>query len=403
MRLDLRFGALLSASILAAGHVHAQEPKLPATVDADTTFSWDASYTADIISPVDGMEGDARGVFLDDVSLSGALNLERLMGWRGASLTGYVLSNSGGEPNARLGTLEGVSNIEVERARVRLFELYLTQGFGGGFGDVRVGLIDLNARFYATPSSDLLIAPPFGIGSELAATGPAGPSIFPSSALAVEARVAPVEGVYAQVGVFNARAGTVGDPDGVDTEFEDGALLIGELGLTGEEGLLAFGAWAYTEDQDDLRDVRADGSPEPRTSRGAYALVERPLNDLEGPRATTAFFRFGLSEGETTPFRGSAQAGFSTQRVFAGRPDSQFALGVHYARLSDDFVDNAAAAGDDLESSEYGLELTYSDALTPWLTVQPNLQAIANPGGRADADTLIVAGLRIGIAFSGER
>ena len=78
-----------------------------------------------------------------------------------------------------------MNNIEVAETRFKVYEAWIEQGFGDGRVSLRAGLYDLNSEFYTNDAAGALIAPPFGIGSELSATGPNGPSIFPSTALAV--------------------------------------------------------------------------------------------------------------------------------------------------------------------------------------------------------------------------
>ncbi|MBK8545802.1 MAG: carbohydrate porin [Caulobacteraceae bacterium] len=115
-------------------------------------------------------------------------------------------------PNDDIGTLQGVDNIEVERHRARLYEFWIETQLGPT--NVRAGLYDLNSEFYANDSASLLIAPAFGIGSELAATGPNGPSIFPSTALAARFQWTLSESSRLQFAALNATAGVLGDPGG---------------------------------------------------------------------------------------------------------------------------------------------------------------------------------------------
>jgi porin len=56
--------------------------------------------------------------------------------------------------------------------------------------------------------------------------------------------------------------------------------------------------------------------------------------------------------------------------------------------------------GVDVADAETGFEITYSDQITPWLRVQPDLQLVVDPGGDQDRDELWVAGLRIEITPS---
>ena len=283
----------------------------------------------------------------------------------------------------------------MSRPRGKVYEAWLQQDFGRA--SVRAGLYDLNSEFYATDAAGLLIAPPFGIGSELAATGPNGPSIFPSTALALRLRLATSDTTYVQAVALNALAGDIGDPGGVDTEFDHGALLAAEAGWTGR-GKVALGAWRYTKDQDDILDIDAAGDPVRRVAAGAYLLVDQPLNGAQGDlRAVAGFLRLGVSDGDTTPFKGGGQVGLLMTQVFAGRPDSALSFGVAYGGLSDKFRRTLAAVDVAASPSESTLELTYADKVAPRLTLQPSVQYVVHPGGDRDADRAIVLALRVSI------
>lgn len=380
-------GLLLGAS--AVGVAQAEETADPAPVE----FS--LAYSADLMGVVDGGLAQ-RGRLLDNLDLVADLDLERAAGWRGASAHFDVLNNSGSMPNDAAGTLQGIDNIEVPSQRLRLFEAWVEQAWGAS--TLRFGLYDLNSEFYANDSARLLIAPAFGIGSEIAATGPGGPSIFPSTALAARFHTTFANGIFARAAVLNAHAGVLGDPDGVDLSFDDGALVIAEAGIEGERKL-AFGLWRYTRSQGDIRDLDGLGNPLQREAQGAYLVFEQPLNDSEGTRAATAFLRAGISDGNTTPFVGGWQAGVLVKRVFEGRPDSALSFGVNQGVLSDGYRHNQIDLGASTANAEVQFELTYSDKLTPHLTLQPDLQWVRNPGGDRAVPDALVAGLRLSLEF----
>lgn len=140
------------------------------TSPAPSALSWDASYTADFSTVAEGAETGSRFTGIGRVSAD--LALEPMLGWTGARLHAQALVSSGDRPNDLAGTLQGVNNIEVAENRAKLFEFYLEQQFAADRASLRLGFADLNAEFYATEASGLLIAPAFGIGSELSATGP---------------------------------------------------------------------------------------------------------------------------------------------------------------------------------------------------------------------------------------
>lgn len=370
--------------IFSAGAAHAEEGGI----------DWGLTYKADVMGVLDGGNSQA-GRFLDNLELSADVPL-----WQGAHAYAHVLSNSGGAPNEIAETLQGVDNIEVERPRAKLYQFWIEQAFAGERGSILAGLYDLNSEFYVTEAAGDLIAPAFGIGSELAATGPNGPSIFPSTALTLRARWALTENQTIQAAVVNAQAGVLGDPGGVDEEFDNGALLIAEWGRTGAVNF-RLGAWRYSDHQHDLRDVDGLGDPLQRTAQGFYASAEGVVWDAgdDDVRETAAFIRIGASDGDTTDFSGGWQAGLRVARVFESRPDSVLAVGVNQAIVSSKFRANARDEGGDPSRAESAIELTYSDRVLPHLTLQPDLQIIHQPGADRARDEVVVGALRVIVDF----
>ncbi|WP_324748862.1 carbohydrate porin [Sphingomonas sp. LY54] len=382
------FASVLSCALACA---------LASPARAEPAIVVDAAYKAEAMAVVDG--GLSRGIrLLDNLDIVLDADLDRLVGWGGARGRLYFLSNQGGAPNDLAGTAQGVSNIEVADHRAKLYEAWIEQDLADGRAALLLGLADLNADFYANDASALLLAPAFGIGSELGATGPNGPSIFPSTALTARLRVSPTDQSYVQAALINARAGVLGDPGGVDFGFDEGALAIAEAGVTGR-GKIALGYWRYTERQDDIRALGPAGDPFPRIAQGAYLLAERRLMGAPDGPGLDGFVRLGLSDGKTTPFRGGWQAGLLFGGIVPGRPDSQLSFGVHQAWLSRGYRANARDAGEDLAAAETGFELTYSDRILPFLTVQPDIQYVLDPAGERAVEDALVIGLRLTFEF----
>jgi porin len=386
----------LRGRVACAGFAGAVLATSAAAAEGDPAIQLSLAYKVDVAATLSGGLAK-RGRVLDNLQVFADVDLDRAVGWTGATAHIQLLNNSGATPNDDVGSLQGVDNIEVSRHRLRLFEAWIEQGFGDQ-GSVRAGLYDLNSEFYANDSAGLLLAPAFGIGSELAATGPNGPSIFPSTALAVRFRWTPVEHLYAQAAVLNADASVLGDPGGVSTSFKNGVLAIAEAGWTGR-GKIAVGTWRYSDPQEDLRTLSPSGDPAQATARGAYLLLERTLKgDDDSVRKTTAFARLGVSDGDTTAFKGGWQAGVLIERVFAGRPDSAFSLGLNQAFLSGKYRDNAWDAGQPLERAESAIEVTYSDRIGR-VTIQPDLQYVRNPGADRTVKDALVFIVRLGVEF----
>jgi porin len=379
-------GALLVAGARAAAAAEGEPPA------GGPALTYALVYTADVT----GLPGNGvhAGRYLDNLDAVADVDLQQSVGWRGATLHAYVLNNSGGAPNALAGTLQGVDNIEVAAPRLRLFELWLEKSFAEGKASVRGGLYNLNSEFYSNETAGLLIAPAFGIGSELAATGPNGPSIFPSTALGVRLNADLGGGAYARAAVLNAKAGVMGDPQGVDFSFGDGVLSIVQIGLD-HPLKVSFGAWRYSRTQPDIRDVDATGAPVQQRAQGAYLTLEHRLFGGDEGRLGMAFLRLGISDGNTTPFRGGWQAGVRIAKPFVSRPDSAFSIGFEQGVLDRKFRANLYDQGVAPSSAESGVEVTYADRLSSRITVQPDLQWIHHPGGDSAAPDRWVAALRV--------
>ena len=261
--------------------------------------------------------------------------------------------------------------------------------------------MDLNSEFYVDEPAALLLSPQSGIGSEFAATGPGGPSIYPQTSLAIRLALQPAKNTYLLAGLFDARVGDAGDKGGVDTSLDDGVIEVVEGGWRVEGGSkLAFGAWRYSKAQDDLFDTRPGGAPVGRTSGGAYMLAEKLFIDGgDKGRSVTGFLRAGFSDGNTGPFKSSWNAGVMIGHAVMSRPDSQLSIGIDQATLGDSYRAASAAGGTPLAASETHFEITYSDKIAPHLTLQPDLQYLIDPGGRGGGKNAVVAILRLTADF----
>lgn len=368
---------------------------LASPVQAREGLDLSATYVADLGTTLSG-GADRKARYLDNLELNLDGDLEKLWGVPGASFHITVLANQGLRPNDGAGSLEGVDNIEVARASVRLFEAWAEQRSSAG--SLRLGLYDLNSEFYATNSAALLIAPPFGIGSELSASGSNGPSNFPSSALAARLRiaVAPAK-AYAQVALLNAKAQTLGDPGGVDLGFDEGLIAIGEVGA-GDRLRVSLGAWTYTRPATALAATDPAGNPLRQREAGLYSSIEAHLARSDR-REITAFLRGGAARGRTQQFTSSVQAGLFVRPALTARRDSAFSLGFHQSRTSADFSSAQTSAGQVPWERERALELTYLDAVTSALTLQPDLQLTVRSSAAGRSPLAVHATLRAQITF----
>lgn len=380
--------AILFGTMLATMATGAQ-----AAEPAGSASPWSAglTWTGEVAGPVSGGLTNRASAF-ELWALDVAVDLGAI-GWRGGGVHLQIQATSGRSPNDDAGFQEGLSNIEAPRASTRIYELYLQQALGESL-TARVGFMDLNGQFYVTDASGLLTAPPFGIGTELAATGSNGPSTFPATAPAVTLQYAQEEsGVFVSLGAFAAEAGNWGDPGGPLDDLEEGGLLIAEAGRAGAAGRFGLGVWTYTEEQPDLRPAGGQ-----TRAWGGYLLAERPLGAVAAAE-TTLFLRAGVSHGRTGDFAGSWTAGATMNAILPERPGSAASLGLRQAFLSDPARDAAHAAGAALDASEFGVEAVVADTLTDWLTLKGSVHYVPNPGADPARDPAVVLGLRLEAAL----
>jgi porin len=383
---------------LAAGFPAAVLAAVPALAEdrAPSPVDLSVAYTADAAVLLAGA-GDRKLRVLDNLDLIAGVDLDGLVGWHGASAHVYVLNNMGARPNDAAGTLQGVNNIEVARPRLRLYEAWIEQQFAGDRASLRAGLYNLNSEFYATESSDLLIAPGFGIGTELAATGESGPSIFPMTALAARLEVKLGKAGYVRSAVLGAKAGSLDTKGVADFTFPRGVLFIAEGGYDGR-ARLSIGAWSYSEKVEDLLEVDAAGNPLHKHAQGAYVLAEVPLGGGEGGDRFKGFVRAGVSDGHTSPFHGGWQAGVHIADLF-GKERGEAALGVSQAVLSHHYRDLLIADKIDAAGEETQFEGTVAYPVTEFFTIQPDLQLVLAPGGDRAKENVVVGTLRLSVAF----
>jgi len=395
---------------------------------AEYGVSLEVFYTLDLLgNAAGGVDRDFDT--LGNVDLLLTLELEPLLGWRGARAFLYGLGNHGDSVSADVGDLQGVSNIEAFPTW-KLFEAWLEQDFCDGRASMLAGLYDVNSEFDVVPAASLFVHSSPGTGAELGLSGRNGPSIFPTTSLGARLDVRPTEELYLRVVAADGVPGDPNDPRGTVVRFDDGdgAFFAAEAGfytrpteeprgrtrrqeeqdvipveLRDERvGKYALGVWGYTGEFDDFVRVDAGGRPLQRTgSFGIYAFAERALYlEPEDPsQHLSVFVRLGYADRRTNTVDGYVGGGTVYQGLLPGRPTDRIGLSVAAAHFGRDFRQAQRLSGVSTEAWEVALELTYRAVLTSWLAVQPDLQVVVHPGGDAALDTAVVSGLRFVIGF----
>jgi porin len=371
------------------------------TVPAESAapgITFDAAYIGDAARNVDG--GLRTGsAYLDNLDLQ--LNAERgsLFGIPGLSGLLYVLHNNSSEFSAEyVGDSHIVSSIDAPGAW-RVFEAWLDWAPGSGAVSTRLGLYDLNSEFDSIETAGLFVNGAQGMGTDLGQSGLNGPSVFPVSSLALRLHADFDSGAYGQVAVLDGVPGDPDDPESnrIDLSSDDGALLVAEFGWGDDDWRkLALGTWMYTAD---FAPLASPDGPEDDGNWGWYAIADRTL--WRGESATLAgYVRIGQAEDRFNPMDNYLGLGASVAGFLASRPDDELGLAVASGTSGDGL--KAARQLDDLgtDSRETTIELTYRAPLTDWLTIQPDVQYIINPGFEPAFDNSLVILLRFELSYS---
>lgn len=397
MQLRTRLAAVLFTAQFGA--VAEAKEQHPDRFDAPA-YGFEAAYTADLWHNARG--GVRTGTaYLDNLDLTLSVDGERAWGVRGLSAYAHVLYNNNTRFSERyVGDAMTVSNIDAAYG-VRLYEAWMQWQSGTAQSlSLRFGLYDLNSEFDIADSRSLFIHSTHGVGHDLGQTGENGPSIFPVTSLGLRAAWEPASNWRILTAVLDGVPGDRDDPtrSGIHLGSEEGALAITEVQWLGERiRKVSLGHWRYTADFADVRSTQAMVLPERDDNIGTYGALEVALGALQPgiEPANIAFVRYGIANGRINEFDDFLGVGIRRQGIFVTRPDDEAGLAFSRASVGAATRAVAAASGAPRDSYESAIELTYRASINDWLTIQPDLQFIFNPG----ADPGLADGLAVGLRF----
>ena len=411
-------------------------------------------YTAEVWgNTTGGLEQGA--VYTGLLDFGATADLEKLVGWKGASVSTTWIWLSGRDASEDLvGNFLTVSNIAGFNT-LRMLELWFQQDFLQRGDDappglsIRVGQLTADSEFVISDYGALFTNGTFGWPAFLYTNIPEGGPGYPVGTLGVRVAVNPWEWITVQSAVFqgNVFAQDV-NRHGFkwDLNPDLGYFWINELQVRWNQsedtnalpGQAKFGAWFQTADFADpffdenglpLADSSSSGSPkthpwnfgfywildqmlyrEPRklaagtglgkdgnsvpTANGSKQIIEKPSKQGLGWFGRIAF------EPQNRNFVGFY---FDTGLVYAGliptRDEDEIGIGFVYAQLTNGARQTLELEGSRRVGAEMVLELTYKAVLTPWLYIQPDAQLIINPGATQDLNNALVIGGRVSINF----
>ena len=358
-------------------------------------------YAGEMWRAVDG--GLATGSsYLDKLDLTLELDAERALGLP-FTVFAHGVYNNGHSISALVGDAQGVSGIESVEA-LRLLEFWTEWRFGGeSRHTMRYGLYDVNTEFDVVPSAGLLLGSSHGMGREFSQSGEHGPSTFPVTSLALRYRWQVNDAWSVQAAALD---GVPGDPEHPERSTirlakAEGALLIGEIARESSRlSKLALGVWQYTAEFNDLTAVDANGDPvRRRTNRGVYALADAALIEGQGGRERRRSEAFSIrsrrrgqrrSQSLRPVHRRGSRAAWSPGRRSGRRARSGCVPREERRVISS--PERAARRADRSHRNEHRAHV--ASANQRWLTLQPDVQYVMNPGTNPAVRNAWVVGLR---------
>ena len=365
-------------------------------------ISISSNYTGEFISNVSG--GKARGGILEGLfKLSLDVNLEKAVGWQGATFRVSTLTPHGSSPSAKfVGDSALVSNIDANDA-LRLVDLWLEQRILEDKISIKIGQMRVDDEFGVTDTAGMFLNSNFGVPSIAAPTMPV-PN-YPVGALGVRVRVEPIKGLYGQVGLYdgNSSPSEIADPTngslgrasrhGTDWAFRssEGVLWATEVGYQRccdeYPGAIRLGFLHHT---DETASLKPGDNPHSYNNSGYFVIDQTIWQKSGAPKEGLSAFLRGITSKESRNVQAhSVQLG----TTFTGIATSDDKLGVAWARTRF----SRYVAG--IPSNESILELTYQYPVNSYLKVQPDIQYVRNPGQNRAYSSAWVAGVRAVLEF----
>jgi porin len=383
-----------------------------------------ANYVNEVSSNIaGGVERDT--VYADQFFFGGSLDFERAIGLPGTKWV-FSLSNRNGDnlaQKADLQTLLLVDEVWGQGSYTRLNQFYLEQTLFNSAIDLKFGRM--------TGSGDFM---PFTCAFQnqtFCGTLPAYvvPNWvpFPGSTWAGILRVNFNGGFYAQAGAYEVNPAfarhqytfAFGKPFG--GQGERYVLEGGWISQNSEApGAYRLGTWYDNVGGADLflnemgRPLALDGGSALQRSHqgGFYAMAQQRLwtGGTATVRTFDLFANLVQADSHVSLKDQIVEIGFFMKGALSWRPQDQVGFAVGRVHVSDQ-----ASAGQQLfnyevapilglpeqavQHAEYPAELFYSVAVTPAVSIQPNVQLIRAPGGVSGRSDVVILGLKSVVSF----
>ena len=366
-------------------------------------------YTGEVFNDAAGGEFGPGTVYDQSLNLPLTLDLEKLAGWPSATVHANAFWIAGQSLSENhVGDISNVSNISADPA-LRLQELWVQQNGWHDAVSLKAGLLAADNEFFTSPTAALFINGAFGAFPLVGANLP-NPPIYPMAAPAVRLLVQPAPDWYFQTAIYDGDSGTqAGNPSGTDCRIStsDGALIFSEIGFLSSPapgtnqlaGSFKARTFIHTKRVPTWAAQTAGSTGGGQFNAGVYAIAEHDLF-RRAEKRITAFVRGGYAPADCNVVDWYLDAGLSFVGLVPRRPADLAGLAFSRSNFSRDYSRyEQSVNGTAPLDAELVIEASYRAQITPWWTLQPDLQFVCTPGGNPECQDAVIFGLRTTLSF----
>ena len=377
-----------------------------------------------------GYNDDKTGRYSDQFGLGVALDLQKLWGWDNTQAKIQLTNRNGqnisndriGDPRA--GTLSSSQEVYGRGHMVRLTQFWIQHQMFDNKLDVKLGYFGEGEDFNTFPCDFQNLS---FCGSQV------GNYVntwynWPVSQAAIRVKYNITPELYAQIGAYNQNPSQLEHGNGfkLSGSGTKGTVIPVELvwspKVNGLPGEYRVGYYKSTADAADVRedvnggDAGTTGAAyRVRSSKtGYWGVLQQQLTTHNGDasRGLNIAANVTFHDKDTNLVDNYQSVMLVYKGPFDARTKDDVGIGIARIHANSDVKKNAELINEakgftdydqlgyaPLRNTEYNVEINYGFHVTNWLTVRPNLQYVANPGGVKEVDNALVAGLKIQSTF----
>ncbi len=378
----------------------------------DGGITIEAIYTGETFTKARGGINSSRATnYRSNLDLVGIVDTAKMGWWErgrffvyGQNLSGKPISTSD------VGDIQLFSNLDstisaTERPQfTTIAEYWYEHLVVDELWRIKVGKQDANADFAFTDLGGDFVNSSFGLPPMIPLP------TFPSQALGIASFLNLTDETILALGIYDGTlpSGPQGVRWGFDTLGDNGAISLyqiehkPQLGTDGEfPSTIRLGGWFHSSN-DSWSEF--DDAIAPRTfghNYGYFASVDQLIwkehLGTDDDQGLGIFFQFGWAPSNRNVIREYYGGGLVYKGLLPNRDDDLLGLAFASALLSEHFRASSDMVGLSPAPSETAVELFYKTLLGPNMSVQPDIQYIANPSGiHRDA---LVPGMRFEVVF----